>query len=66
MGWLGTRFQDPPSSCANIPRWERARACPGLDPGVRVTPSTLTVGAGFNLPCGNPLPLMSKGELKGF
>ena len=27
----------PTSSCAKNPRWERVRACPGLEPGARVT-----------------------------
>ena len=33
---LGSRLRGNDGSCAKHPRWERARACPGLEPGVRV------------------------------
>ena len=33
---LGSRLRGKDGSCAKHPRWERARACPGLEPGVRV------------------------------
>ena len=50
-----------------LPRWERARACPGLDPGVRVNHSRPSrtrrqKGAGHHSPYANPTTSVSATE----